>query len=144
MGADTTSTQLIFFISATIVATAAAGIMSNIVVDLAGKMSIRGEAFGDELSSEIRIINDPSRVVASPTTVIYVKNTGKTTLDYYNSTMLIDGSVVTTTKALLDSETTFRSGAIAQLTYASSLASGDHRVSVSMENGVHHELRFRV
>lgn len=144
MGADTTSTQLIFFIAATVVATAAAGVMSAIVTDLVEKAQQRSDAFGDELTSEIRIINDPSRVVTSPSTIFYVKNTGQETLDYRNATVLIDGSVVTATYALLGGETVFRTGAVAQYTYSSSLSSGDHRVKFSMENGVDDELRFRV
>lgn len=144
MGADTTSTQLIFFIAATVVATAAAGVMSGVVTDLVGKAQQRSAEFGDELISEIRIINDPTQVVVSPDTLFYVKNTGSTTLAYELATVLVNGQVVTTTPSLLGGETTFRSGAVALYTYAPTLASGDHRVSVSMENGVHHELSFRV
>lgn len=144
MGADTTSTHLIFFIAATVVATATAGIFTGVVTDLTDKASLRAKTFGDELISEIRIINDPNAVTTSPDTIFYVKNTGQTTLDYLNMTVLVDGAVVTTTNTLLDGEASFRPGAVAQLTYATSLAAGDHRVMVSMENGVKDELRFRV
>lgn len=144
MGADTTSTHLIFFIAATVVATATAGILSGVVTDLVGKASQRGEAFGDELVSEIKIINDPSAVVTSPNTIFYIKNTGSKTLDYENATVLVDGAIVTTTQTLLEGETVFRTGAIAQITYAASLSAGDHRVQVVMENGVKDELSFRV
>lgn len=144
MGADTTSTQLIFFIAATVIATATAGIFSSVVTDLTGKASVRARAFGDEIASQVTIINDPNAVVTSPDTIFYVKNTGSTTLDWYNMTVLVDGSVVTATKALMGSETSFRPGAVVQVTYDPSLTSGDHRVAVSMENGVHDELRFRI
>ena len=144
MGADTTSTQLIFFIAATVVATATAGIFTGVVTDLTGKASIRAEAFGDEIASEVTIINDPNSVVTSPDTIFYVKNTGSTTLDWYNMTVIVDGSIVTTTKALLNGEASFRPGAVVQVTYDPTLASGDHRVAVSMENGVHDEMRFRI
>lgn len=144
MGADTTSTQLIFFIAATVVATATAGIFTGVVNDLTGKATERARAFGDEITSEVTIINDPNAVVTSPDTVFYVKNTGSTTLDWYNMTVLVDGTVVTTTKALLDGETSFRSGAIVEVTYDPTLSAGDHRVLVSMENGVRDEMRFRI
>lgn len=144
MGADTTSTQLIFFIAATVIATAAAGVMSGVVTDLVGKAQIRSDALSNELVSEVRFVNDPTQVVVSPDALFYVKNTGSTTLDWYNATILLDGSVVTTTPSLLGGETSFRPGAVAQYLYAPAVASGDHRVSVSMENGAHHELRFRV
>lgn len=144
MGADTTSTQLIFFIAATVIATATAGIFTSIVTDLSGKASVRARAFGDEIASEVTLINDPNAVVTSPDTIFYVKNTGTTTLDWYNMTVIVDGNIVTTTKALLGSETSFRMGAVVQITYDPTLTAGDHRVSVSMENGVHDELRFRI
>lgn len=144
MGADTTSTHLIFFIAATVVATATAGIFTGVVTDLTGKATARAKSFGDELASEVKIINDPSAVVTSPDTIFYVKNTGATTLDYGNMTVLVDGAVVTTVKALLGGETVFRPGAIVQLTYDPTLSAGDHRVSVNMENGVRDEMRFRI
>lgn len=144
MGADTTSTQLIFFIAATVVATATAGIFTGVVTDLTGKASIRAKAFGDELASSVEIINDPNAVVTSPDTIFYLKNTGSTTLAWEEMTVLVDGVVVDTTNTLLDGELTFRPGAVAQLTYDPTLAAGDHRVLVNMENGVGDELRFRI
>lgn len=143
MGADTTSTQLIFFIAATVVATATAGILAGIVVDISGKATIRGKALGDELQSEVQIINDPSAIPNNPV-LVYVKNTGSTTLDYLNMTVMIDGAVVTTTNSLLGSATVFDHGSVAQASYATTLASGDHTVSVVMENGVNDLLKFRI
>jgi archaellum component FlaG (FlaF/FlaG flagellin family) len=143
MGADTTSTHLIFFIAASVVATAAAGILSGVVTDLVDKASQRGAEFGDELTSDVTIINDPNRVLNNPV-VFYVKNTGSTTLDHGNATVLVDGAVVTVTISLLGGEASFRSGAVMQVDYAATLASGDHRVQVVMENGVKDELRFRI
>ena len=143
MGADTTSTHLIFFIAATVVATATAGILSGVVTDLVGKASIRGAEFGEELTSDVQVINDPNRVLNNPV-VFYVKNTGATTLDYGNATVIVDGQYVTTTKSLLGGETSFRPGAVMQIDYAATLSAGDHRVQVVMENGVKDELRFRI
>ena len=144
MGADTTSTHLIFFIAATVVATATAGIFTGVVTDLTNKASDRAKSFGDEIASEVTIINDPNAVVTSPDTIFYVKNTGSTTLDHASMTVLVDGAIVTTTQSLLGGEVVFRPGAIVQITYDPTLPSGDHRVSVSMENGVRDELRFRI
>ena len=144
MGADTTSTQLIFFIAATVVAAAAAGILSGIILDLSGKMEIRGKAFGEEIESRIEIINDPRSVVTSPDTLFYVKNTGKRQLDYLNATIILDGEIVTTTHSLLGGESSFRSGAVMQITYDPTLAAGDHTLRVVMENGVSDDFEFRI
>ena len=143
MGADTTSSQLIFFIAATVVATAAAGIMAGIVTDLAGKAEVRGRSFGDAITSSVTIVNDPNRVVTSPNTLFYVKNTGETELDWLNMTVILDGAIVSTSKTLLNGETTFRPGAIVQITYAGAPAAGDHDLKIIMENGVSDTLRFR-
>lgn len=144
MGADTTSTQLIFFIAATVVATAAAGILSGIVLDLSEKMEIRGRSFGDQLESDIEIINDPRSVVTSPEVLFYVKNTGAKSLDYLNATVILDGQIVATNNSLLGGEATFREGAVAQFAYAGSLAAGDHKVRIVMEHGIADEFEFRV
>jgi archaellum component FlaG (FlaF/FlaG flagellin family) len=143
LGADTTSTQLIFFIAATVLATATAGILSGVVVDLSGKASIKGKAFGDELQSEVRIVNDPSKVANNPV-LYYVKNTGSTTLDYARMTVIVDGTVISPTITLLGGETAFRYGAVSQISYASNQSAGDHYVQVVMENGVASELRYRM
>ena len=142
MGADTTSTQLIFFIAATVIATATAGVLSGVVLDLSSKATERGKAFGAELASEITIINDPGAVPNNPV-LFYVKNTGQTTLNEQLMTVLVDGRIVTTTLTLLDGETEFRSGSIAQASYATTLAAGDHEVRIVMENGVADDLDFR-
>ncbi len=144
MGADTTSTQLIFFIAATLIATAAAGILSGVVLDLSEKMEAKGRNFGDTLASDIEIINDPRSVVTSPNTLFYIKNTGQRTLDYLNATVIVNGEVVTTTNTLLNGATTFRTGTVAQLSYAATLPAGDHTVRIIMENGVADELDFRI
>lgn len=144
MGADTTSTQLIFFIAATVVATAAAGIMAGIVTDLTAKAEVRGKAFGDTITSSVTIINDPNAIVTSPNTLFYVKNTGSSELDWFNMTVMLDGTVVSTTKTLLDGDTRFVPGSIVELTYAGAPTAGDHTLRIIMENGVGDDIRFRI
>lgn len=144
MGADTTSTHLIFFIAATVVATATAGIFTGIVTDVSGKALMRGESLGSQVAAEVRIINDPSKVPNSPAAVFYVKNIGSVPLDAYNMTVLVDGALAEVTVTLLNGESSFRPGAIAKVTHSASLAAGDHVVQVVMENGVADSLRFRI
>lgn len=142
MGADTTSSHLIFFIAATIVAVAASGVFSGVVFDLMDQARVKGEHFGTVLTTEITIINDPRSMPNPP--YFYVKNTGQSLLNHTAATVLVDGSVVTTTVTLLDGETTWRPGVIANMSYGTSLTAGDHRVRVVTENGIHDELAFRV
>lgn len=144
MGADTTSTHLVFFIAATVIATATAGIFAGIVTDISGKALMRGESLGSQIAAEIRIINDPAKVPNTPNTIFYVKNIGSVRLDAHNMTVLIDGTLADVTVALLNGEATFRPGAIAKATYSSNLAAGDHVVQIVMENGVTDSMRFRI
>lgn len=146
MGADTTSTQLIFFIAATLVAVSASAILSGIVIDLSGKMDAKGAEIGEQLTTDIKIANDPGSVPNNPV-LIYVKNTGQTTLNATLTTLLVDGSVVTTTKSIVGAAagtTEWRTGDVLKLTYTATLASGDHQVRVLTQNGVHDDMKFRV
>lgn len=150
MGADTTSTQLVFFISATLVAVAAAGTLTGIVHNLANTMSVRGAAVEAELTSSIEVVNDPRRVVTSPKALFYVKNTGQTTLDANETAVILDGRLVKTNNTLLNGARTFAPGALLLLEYTASaqnppyaIGAGDHTLRVSMQNGAHDEFSFR-
>lgn len=144
MGAETTSTHLIFFISATLVATAAAGTFASIAFGLTDKMSVKAANFEQELDTDVTIVNDPHRVVTSPNTLFYVKNTGGRTLDVGRVTVILDGAVVPTHNTLLGNEVAFVRSAVAQLQYNATLPAGDHTVRVVVENGVFDDMSFRV
>ena len=141
MGADTTTTHLIFFIAGTVVA--AAG-LSSVVFDLTGKVDAKGRQLGEVITTDIKIANDPGMVPNNPV-VIYVKNIGTSTLDASLATLILDGSAVSSTNTVLGSaDTWWRPGDVAKLEYAASLAPGDHQARVVTQNGVHDELKFRV
>lgn len=151
MGADTTSTHLVFFISATLVAVAAAGTLSGIVHGLAETMGVRGAAVEAELKSGIEVVNDPRRVVTTPKALFYVKNTGQTTLDSNETAVILDGRLVTTNNTLLGGARSFGPGAVLLLEYDPNaqsppypLVPGDHTLRVSMQNGAHDDFSFRV
>ena len=71
--ANATGTTLVPRGSGTSMANGAVG--PGVVVDLSSKASVRGKALGDELQSEVQIINDPAAVPNNPVK-FYVKNTG--------------------------------------------------------------------
>ena len=142
MAADVTASHLIFFIAGTLIAVAASGVFTGVVFDLVGKAQTKGALLSGTITTDISIINDPAKVVVSPNSIFYVKNTGQTTLDQTRMTTILDGQVVTCTAALAVGAT-FNSGSVASLTCAS-LAAGDHRVKVITDNGVSSEMSFRV
>lgn len=147
MGADTTSTQLIFFIAATVVATAASAALSGVVFDLTGKLGEKGDQLSGVLATDIRIINDPATVPNNPV-LIYVKNTGTYTLNATLTTLLIDGTVVTTTNTIVGAAAGYdvwKTGDVLKMSYATTLTtSADHLARAITQNGVADDLRFRV
>jgi archaellum component FlaG (FlaF/FlaG flagellin family) len=143
MGAETSSTHMIFFIVATALAVAVSGIMTTAVYDVSGKLTIRGKLMGDALTTEIVVINDPGSVPNNPV-IIYVKNIGQKTLNQSLVNMIIDGTPRTYTVALLNGATTWNTGSVAQYTFSGlNLANGDHRVRVSVENGAFDDFKWR-
>lgn len=145
MGADTTSTHLIFFIAGTVIAVTAAVALSGIVVTLSGKMEVKGRSMGDQLVTDIQIANDPSNVPDNPV-VIWVKNTGTTTLNGTYVTLIFDGQVRTTTKLVEGqspaADLTWRQGDVLKLTYSANVANSDHTVRVIAENGIWDDFKY--
>lgn len=147
MGADTTSTQLIFFIAATVVATAAAGVFGAVVADLTQEVQEKGDALQATLGTDIEIINDPTQVVTSPSTLFYVKNVGSTTLDKDLTTLLIDGTYTAYTASFLGGATSWKGGDVVQFSVSNAQwtpTAGDHTLRVISVNGVWDDLRFTV
>lgn len=145
MGAETSTSHLVFFIAATTIAVAAAGIMSSTVGDLSAKLETRGADVGDRLATDFRIANDAADVPNNPV-LVYVKNTGKTTLALGGVSLFIDGQVQTTTKTVVDvpGATEWRPGEVLQMSVALNLANGDHTIRVVAENGAADDLKVRV
>lgn len=147
MGADTTSTQLIFFIAATLVATAASAALSGVVFDLTGKLDEKGEQLSGVLATDIRIINDPAVVPNNPV-LIYVKNTGTYTLNGTLTTLLVNGAAVSPTISIVDAPAGYdvwKTGDVLLMSYATTLSTtADHQARVITQNGVADDLRFRV
>jgi archaeal flagellar protein FlaG len=149
MGADTTSTHLIFFIAATIVAVSASGILAGVAMDLSDKLDVRGKAFGEQLTTSIRIANDPGKVpVVDNEFLIYVKNTGQSTLDANLVTLMVNGAACTSLGAdvLPDRDTdVWRPGDVVELScHEDYLEPVDNQVRVVTQNGVYDDMKFRM
>lgn len=143
MGAETSSTQLIFFIVATGLAIAVSGLLTTQVYDIANKVTAKSDNLGNALVTDIEVVNDPGQVPNNPV-LIYVKNTGDRVLEPTLVNVLIDGTDRTYTASLLNGATSWAPGDVAQFSIAVTLASGDHRVRVVTENGVADDFRYRI
>lgn len=146
MGADTTSTQLIFFIAATVIATAATGVFGTVVTKLSHEVQEKGDALQTTLATEIDIINDPASVPTGPTR-FYVKNVGSATIDEALTTILVDGEFISYTATLLGSATAWRSGDVTEFSVSNAQwtpTAGDHTLRVVTANGVWDDMRFQI
>ena len=145
MGASGASTQLIFFISAIIVSSVVVATASRSVFDLSNGIDDRSEIVKDQLSTEIEIINGPTAVPNDPV-LIYVKNVGRSSLNQNLTTVMLDGVAVSgATMTLTGSQTSYwEPTSVLTVSINQDLASGDHTVTVTTENGASDQFDFRI
>lgn len=145
MGASGASTQLIFFVSALIVATAVVAVTANGVYKITNGIDQKSDIVEKELLTEIAIINDPDEVPNDPV-MIYIKNVGKTVLNQNYITVILDGMLVTNSTLTLSGSTSSYWDPASMLTVSidQDLGTGDHTVQVTTENGVSDKLSFRI
>ena len=145
MSASGGATELIFFVSAVIVATAVVAIAANGIYDLTSGIDDRGEQVKDEMSTHIVIVNDPSAVPNNPV-LIYVKNVGTTTLNHNYINVMLDGVVVADPALTLSGNRSsfWDPSSLLTISIDQNLSSGDHTVQVTAENGVSDTLSFRI
>ncbi len=143
--ASGSATELIFFVSALIVATAVVAVAANGVYDLTNGINDQGEQVSSEMSTRIVIINDPSAMPNDPL-LIYVQNTGSTTLNHNYISVMLDGVVTTDySLSLSGNRTSFWDPAsLLTISVDVALSSGDYTVQVTTENGISDTLSFRI
>lgn len=146
MGFGNSASHIVFFIAAVVVAAGVVGAFSTNVSKLTGHVNARSDALNDELSTDIRIINDPGEMPNGPL-VLYVLNTGSRSLDPNSTVVLLNGEAKTTFAfdVLESTEDVWRHGQVLQITLTgTNLPAGDHRVKVVVDNGVSDTLRFNI
>ena len=145
MGASGGTTQLVFFVSAIIVATAVVAVAANSVYELTNGINDRSEQVSDEMSTHIEIINDPSHVPNDPV-LIYVQNQGSTVLNHNYIIVMLDGIAVADPDLNLTGNTTthWDPSSILTISIDQNLGSEDHIVQVTTENGVTDTMSFRI
>ncbi|NOR59269.1 MAG: flagellar protein G [Methanosarcinales archaeon] len=151
MGAETSSTHLIFFIVAMIIAAGVAGVIYTNVNAVVNSTQSASSTLSKQLQTDITIINDPGNIPKSGDIyTFYVKNTGKSTLTTELVSVLINGVYIPdddVQKTVIDGGITpvWRTSEVLQLdvTYAS-MPSGDNDLRVITENGVDDFLEFTI
>ena len=151
MGAETSSTHLIFFIVAMIIAAGVAGLIYTNVNAVVYSTHSASSTLSKQLQTDITIINDPGNIPKNGDIyAFYVKNTGKSTLTTELVSVLINGVYIPdddVQKTVIDGGITpvWRTSEVLQLdvTYAS-MPSGDNDLRVITENGVDDFLKFSI
>ena len=151
MGAETSSTHLIFFIVAMIIAASVAGMIYTNVNAVVNSTQSASSTLSRQLQTDITIINDPGNIPKSGDIyTFYVKNTGKSTLTTELVSVLINGVYIPdddVQKTVIDGGITpvWRTSEVLQLdvTYAS-MPLGDNDLRVITENGVDDFLEFTI
>jgi flagellar protein FlaG len=141
---STSSTQLVFFIAAMVIASGLVGLFAETITSMTDGVRTRGDMVYDVMLTDITIVNDPNNMNNDPVD-IYLKNTGKlklpTTVD-----VLLDN------EPMLDSNMTisvvgggdWEPGELLEISIDTSLAAGEHSVKVIVENGASDRFSFRL
>ena len=150
MGAETSSTHLIFFIVAMIIAAGVAGMIYTNINAVVNSTQSASSTLSNQLQTDITIINDPGNIPESGNVyTFYVKNTGKSTLTTELVSVLVNGVYIpdaAVQKTVIGGGTTtvWRTSEVLRLdvTYASMLS--DNNLRVITENGVDDFLEFTI
>ncbi|MBW3583967.1 MAG: hypothetical protein KY455_12810 [Euryarchaeota archaeon] len=146
MGMESGATHAVFFIAALVLAGAVVATFNDSIQRFSGEIDDRGRQFSDELTTDIAIVNDVGSMPNNPV-VLYVLNTGSRPLAPNETIVFIDGSVDIDLSfdVLETSEDTWRTGQVLKITMnGQNLASGDHRIKVSVIHGVSDTIRFNI
>lgn len=145
MAADSSVSHIMFFIAAVLVAGSLAGAFIGIANSMGQTIEDRGDAIGDQLQSDITIINDPVVVPYSDSTLtLYVKNTGTATLTKTDLTILVDGLFWNYTIAGGSAGAGWLPQKVLELEIEVVLLPGDHVAKVVTANGVSDQMQFRI
>ena len=151
MGADTSSTHLIFFIAAMIIAASVVSVIFTNVNAIVNASYISGNTLSKQIQTDITIINDPANIPKNGNIyTFYVKNTGRATLSTEYISVLIGGEYMpdnNVEKTVINggSTTVWLSADVVQLnvTYPS-MPSGDNTIRVITDNGVDDSVEFNI
>jgi len=147
MGAGTSATQLIFFISSVIIAMGVVGALFINVQSITTAATLGSKTLTEQLKTDITVINDPEIIPNSGGIyTFYVKNTGKEGLGIEYITVIIDGTIIpenNLNKTIIGSGSMWLTGDVLQINATVSLNSGSHNLRVITTNGIEDSLLFR-
>ena len=142
--ASVSVSHLIIFIAAMVIAASVAGLLTTTVDDISNAIEDQGLSTGEEIRSDISIINDAgSTETADGNLTLYVKNTGDNQLPTQprQIDILINGQFVTfdaSRISLLDGADVWGDGVVAEIVVdvgGVDIRTGENRAKVSVTGG---------
>jgi len=151
MGAETSSTHMIFFIVAMIIAAGVASVIYTNVNAIVDASHASSNTLSQQLRTDVTIINDPVNIpISSDVYTFYALNTGKSTLTTELVTVLINGVYISEDsiqKSIIygGNTTTWRPEDVLQIdiTYPG-MPNGDNRINLITENGIYDSFEFNI
>lgn len=145
MAADSSFTQMLFFIAAIVVAVSVSGVIIGISNSMVQELKVKTDSLKTEIGTDIEIVNDPRQVpYADGNLTIYLKNVGDISLKYNNIAILIDGQYVNETSVVNEfSGGMWPVGKTVEMKVKVLLSTGDHEIKAIMPNGVYDTMAFR-
>ncbi|NJE08874.1 flagellar protein G [Thermococcus sp. M39] len=157
MAAGGPASELIMFIVAVIIAGTVAGALAYVTNDIANGMKTKGEDLADQLKIDFAIVNDPENIPVSGTGpynyTFYIKNIGRESFAFNPQAVqvFIDGNLVppenlTFTDVNGNPITSLAPYELGQIivTRGTQLSSGQHKITVVLENGKRRSLVFEI
>ena len=143
MGMSTSSTQLVFFIAAMVLASSLVALFAETISSMSDGVKTRGDDVYDKLMTDITIINDPNFMDNDPV-IVYVKNTGQVKLSTVVDVLLDNQPQISNLNSTVMDGDEWDPGNILKVEIDTSLSSGEHTVKVISSNGESDLLSFRL
>ena len=143
------TSEMIFFIATMIVTASVVGVLGGQTLHITQSMGQSSKSVSSMIQSSFEIINDPSNIPYSNGYVFYVKNTGNNQLDFTNNTVstTIDGTLIT--GSIITYQASGNSGVlypaqVGDIIVQMALTPGYHTITVTLNNGVSHQMVFQI
>jgi flagellar protein FlaG len=147
MGAGSSATEMIFFITSVIIALSVVGALFMNVESITSAATISSKTLTEQLKTDITIINDPKIIQYSGGNYsFYVKNTGTQELGTDYVTVIIDGKMISDTEInkTIEGSQTWRTGDVLTIKANVALGDGDHDLRVITHNGIEDTFPFNI
>jgi archaeal flagellar protein FlaG len=143
---DSSTTQVIFFVAAIIVAASLAGVFIGLSANMAQAVEKRAINFSDKLDTSIKIINDPAFMPYQDSNLtLYVKNTGANQMLPTDLLVMIDGKDQNSSSwTIIGGSNIWGPSIVLEIHLNIILANGDHTAKVVISNGISDSIGFRI